>query len=236
MKKLFIILTSIAFFTANGQTVDEIIQKHNTAMGGLEAFNKVTTAKLTGVSGRTGRDDFRFTIQLINGKAMRIDSKNMDNSITQVYKEGKGWHINPFMNIETATDAEGYLLSDFKSMANLKTNLMDYKIQGNQAELLGQEDIEGIKTYKIKVTDKYDGRISIFFINSTDYLLNKTMTSHEMMGQSFDIETYYRDAKEFGGLKFYITRNMEARGQEFGTLILTNVELNVPVDEKIFTK
>lgn len=236
MKKMFISITIIAFFSAKGQTVDEVIQKHNAAMGGLESFNKIKTAKLTGISSKTGRPDAHFTIQLINGKAMRMNSEAMGKTITQVYKEGKGWQINTFIGIDTATDADGTELSDFKSMANIKTNLMDYKSEGNQAELLGREEIEGIKTFKIKVTDKDDGRISIFFINSTDYLLNKTSTSHEMMGRSFDIDTYFRNPKEFGGLKFYLTRFMTIHEKEYATLTLSNVELNTPVDEKIFNK
>ncbi|MGB3163189.1 MAG: hypothetical protein WBA96_06650, partial [Chitinophagaceae bacterium] len=72
MKKLLVTVLSFAIVSAHAQTVDEVIQKYASAMGGLDAFNKVTTAKFTGTLTTQG-NVLPLTTQIINGKAMRTD-------------------------------------------------------------------------------------------------------------------------------------------------------------------
>jgi hypothetical protein len=47
MKKLFIALLVLSVLSANAQTVDEVIQKYSAKLGGLDAFNKIKSAKMT---------------------------------------------------------------------------------------------------------------------------------------------------------------------------------------------
>ena len=233
MKKLLFAFLSFAFASAQAQTADEVIQSYTTAMGGLDAFNKVSSAKMTGTVTAQGLD-LPLTVQIINGKAMRNDLEVMGQAITNVYNNGTGWKINPFAGATTATEVTGAELAGFKAQANLANDLMDYKNRGHQVELAGQEDVDGIKTFKLKLTNKDDGKVTTYFLNTKDYLMVKSIASQEMMGQTFDMETYYSDFKDFNGLKFSMTRIKKAEGQVVQEIKLTSVELNVPVDEKIF--
>ena len=83
MKKILFILLSFVFVSANAQTVDEVIQKYTANMGGLEAFNKTTSAKMTGTVTAQGMD-FSATTQILNGKGMRTDVEVMDKTIVNV--------------------------------------------------------------------------------------------------------------------------------------------------------
>ena len=76
MKKFFLTLLGFAVISAQAQTADEIIQKHTAAMGGLDAFNSVTSVKITGIVTAQGMD-LPVTTQIINGKAMRTDVEVM---------------------------------------------------------------------------------------------------------------------------------------------------------------
>lgn len=235
MKKLFLILFSLITAASYAQTAEEVVKQYADAMGGLDAFKKVQTARITGnVSIQGG--EFPLTIQIINGRAFRTDVDVMGQAVTNSYKDGKGWKLNPFGGFETATDVEGAELTDFKAQANLATGLMDYQALGHTIELVGQEDVEGVKTYKIKLSMKEDGRSSFFYIGTTDHLIVKVVTTREIQGADTEIETYFSNVKEFGGLKFFMTRDQKMSGQIFQSIIYTNVELNVPVDEKIFDK
>jgi hypothetical protein len=167
---------------------------------------------------------------------MRVDAEFNGQAIVNTYHNGAGWKINPFAGVTTATDVSGTELTDFKVQASIANNLMDYKSRGHKVELMEDETVNGVKTFKIKLTAAEDGRITYFFINSTDYLLAKSVTSRELGGQTLDVDTYYKDMKEFGGLKFSMTRTQEVQGQEFMSITLSNVELNVTIDEKIFQK
>ncbi len=233
MKKLLFAFFSLAVVTAQAQTVDDVIQKYTSAMGGLDAFNKVTSAKMTATVTVQG-NDLPLTTQIINGKAMRTDVDVMGQSITNVYYNGKGWKINPFAGATTATEVTGAELNDFKAQASLVNHLMDYKARGHKVELLGQEDVDGIKTFKINLTSKDDGKITTFFINTTDYMLNKSIAKQDMMGQEAEVETYYTDIKDVNGLKFSMTRTKKIGGQDFQLIKFDKIELNVPIDEKIF--
>lgn len=235
MKKLFLALCSFTVLLANAQTADEVILKYAAAMGGLDAFKKVQTAKFTGTVTVQGMD-LPMTVQIINGKAMRTDVEVMGQAVVNCYKDGKGWKINPFAGVETATDVEGAELAEFSAQTNLASALMDYKSLGNTAELLGQEKVEGVNTYKIKLTTKFDGKSSFFYINAEDNTVIKVTSNREMQGEEVEVETFFSDIKEFAGLKFFMTRSQKIKGQVFQSITYSNIELNVAVDEKIFAK
>ncbi len=235
MRKIFFALLSFTFVAANAQTVDDIIQKYTTTMGGLDAFNAVKTLKITGNVSVQGMD-LPLTVEIINGRAMRNDVSVMGQSVTNSYKDGKGWKINPLAGISIATDVTGYELSDFKAQSMMASPLMDYKARGHQVELQGQEDVEGIKCNKLKFTSKDDGKVTTYYISIADNLPIKTVSSREIQGQDIDVETFYSDAKDFNGLKFFMTKTQKIEGQTFQEIKYTTIELNVPVDEKYFDK
>jgi len=235
MKKILFAIVSFAFISAHAQTADEVIQKYTTAMGGLKAINAIKTAKMKGIFTIQG-SELPITTQIINGKAFRSDIELMGQTITSCYKDGKGWKINPFAGFTTATDVTGVELMDFKSQSILANQLMDYKARGHKVELLGQEDVDGVKTYKIKLTNKDDGKATTYYINTADNMLIKNTTSREMQGQEVQIENYFSDIKDLNGLKFSMTRTQKVNGEVTQMIKMASVEWNVPIDEKIFDK
>jgi len=234
MKKLFFALLSFAFLSAGAQTVDEVIQKYTANLGGLDAFNKIKTAKMTGNVSAQG-NDLTITIQIVNGKAVRTDVEVMGNQIINAYKDGKGWMQNPFAGATTPTDLPATELQEMKNQSILAPVLMDYKSRGYQAELQGQEDVEGVKTYKIKLTGS-DAKVTTYYINASDYTLLKSVSDREMMGQTASVESWYSDLKEMNGLKFFMTRTQKIEGQEFSSVKITKIELDTAIDEKVFDK
>jgi len=234
MKKIFFGLLAFAVLSARAQTAGEIVQKYANAMGGLENFNKIKTIKMSGTVATQGMN-LPITIQIINGKAMRSDVEVMGQSVTNAYKDGKGWKINPFAGAASATDATATELSDMKNQSFLANQLMDYKSRGSKVELEGQEDINGSKAYKIKFTDS-DNKVTIYDIDPTTFLAVKVVGKRDIMGQETEIETYLTEPKEFGGVKFNTAITQKIGGQTFQEIHLDKFEVNVPIDEKIFDK
>lgn len=233
MKKLLFAVLSFALVSANAQTADEVIQKYAANMGGLEAFNKISSAKMTGIYSTQG-NDIALTTQIINGKGMRTDLELMGQAVINCYFNGKGWKINPFQGVTTPTEVTGTELNDFKTQSNLANQLMDYKARGHQVELQGEDAVEGIKTYKIKLTNKDDSKVTTYFISTSDYTLIKSATMRQFQGQDMEVESFYSDLKEVNGVKFFMTRDSKIEGQVFQTVKYEKVELNVTIDEKIF--
>src|SRR5215204_3110857 len=177
MKRIFFAILSLIFVSVNAQTADDVIQKYSKAMGGLAAFNAIKTMKTTGTITTQGVD-LALTSQIINGKAIRTDVQAMGQSVINSYKDGKGWKINPFAGVTTVTDMTPEELIDFKIQSMIASQLMDYKSRGHKVELEGQEDVEGIKTYKIKLTNK-DNKVTTYFISVTDNNLVKSVTTRQ---------------------------------------------------------
>jgi len=234
MKKIFFLLCIFIVIKSKAQTADEIILKYAKASGGLENFSALKTLKMTGTVTAQGTD-LPITVQIINGKAMRSEVEVMGQTVVNVYKEGKGWKINPFQGASTATDVNGTELNDFKTQSYTASQLMDYKMRGYTVESLGQEDVDGVKAYKIKlITD--DKREFTYFIDGANWMLIKSINTRNVQGQDIEIETYYTDIKDFNGLKFSTSRTQKTGGQVFQEVHFDKIELNVPVDEKIFDK
>ncbi|HET9823986.1 MAG TPA: hypothetical protein VFP87_01565 [Chitinophagaceae bacterium] len=234
MKKILFGLLALAFVSAQAQTADEVIQKYATAMGGLDNFNKVKTVKMSGTVTAQGMD-LPLTIQIINGKAMRSDVQVMGQAVVHSYKDGKGWQINPFAGAASATDATGTDLTDMKTQSFLASELMDYKARGNKVELQGQEDVNNAKAYKIVLTEP-DNRTTTYYVDASSYMPVKVVGKRDLMGQEMEIETFLNDPKDFGGVKFNTSIVQKVGGQTFQEIHLDKIELNVPVDEKIFDK
>ena len=235
MKKIFFAILSLAFVSTNAQTVEDVIQKYSKAMVGLAAFNAIKTMKTTGTITTQGVD-LALTSQIINGKAVRSDVQAMGQSVINSYKDGKGWKINPFAGVTTITDMTPEELIDFKSQSMIANQLMDYKARGHKVELQGQEVEEGVKTYKIKLTNKDDNKVTTYFISVTDNTIVKSVSTRQLQGQDIEIETFYSDIKDFNGLKFPVVRTQKMQGQVFQEIKIATIEFNVPIDEKIFDK
>jgi hypothetical protein len=234
MKKIFFGLFALAVISAQAQTVEEIIQKYAIAVGGLENLRKVKTVKMSGTLKTQGMD-LPITIQLINGRAIRSDIEVMGQSVISAYKDEKGWKINPFAGAPSATDLSGTELTDLKNQSFLANELMDYKGHGNKVELLGQEDVNGVKAYKIKLTHD-DYRVTTYFIDAKSFMPVEVVSKNNIMGQETEVETYLTDAKDFEGLKFHTSIVQKIGGQQFSEVHLDKIDLNVPIDDKIFDK
>ena len=233
MKKILFALLCLGSFSAYSQTADDIAQQFIKKMGGLDAFNKITTVKMTGNYSVQG-NDLPMTVQIINGKAARSDIDFQGASIVTAIFNGKGWTINPLAGATTATEVAGTALNDLKAQANVANALIDYKAKGHQIVLDGEETVEGVKTYKIKLTNKDDGRATTYFIVKDEYTLLKNVTNRDIQGQSTEVETWFSDLKEYGGVKFFMSRESKIGGEVFQSVKFDKIEVNVPIDEKIF--
>lgn len=235
MKKIIFAILSFAFISMNAQTADEVIQKYAKAMGGLSAFNAIKTMRMTGTVKIQGME-LPITVQVINGKAARTDVDAMGQMVIKSYKDGKGWKIDPFSGAATATDMTNDELLESKGQTMIANQLMDYKARGHKVELQGQEDVEGIKCYKIKLTNKDDNKVATYFISAADNTLLKSVITRDIQGQEMDVENYASDLKEYNGIKIPLTRIQKVQGQVFQEIKMTTVEFNIPIDEKVFDK
>jgi hypothetical protein len=234
MKKLLVAFAIFGSLIANAQSADEIIAKSAAAVGGLDKFNAIKTATMSGVMTVQGMD-LNISLQMINKKAVRTDIEVMGQSVTVVYNDGAGWQLNPMTGNNEATDLPKEALEEAKWQCYVSNGLIDYKERGMSAEYKGEETVDGKKMFVIKLSSA-DGRNNTYYVNQADYLVYKTIAKRNVMGQDVEAETVYSNYKEYNGVKVATTRATNFEGQTVQEMNFDKIEFDKPIDASVFKK
>ncbi len=213
------------------QTVDEIVDKHVAALGGLDKLKSITSISTERSLAVQGMEIPSQTVLLVN-KAVRSESTVMGNSMVQVFDGTSGWMIRPTMMGGTGEpeDMPADQLKQQKGQLDPFGPLVDYKQKGNKVELVGKEKVDKKDNYHLKVTTP-TGDVLDEYIDANTYLLTKTKATAN--GQ--EIEINFSEYKEVEGVKFAYTMDMTTQMGNL-TFITSKIKLNGPVDENIFKK
>lgn len=231
--KLFVAVTAALISASTfAQTVDEIVDKHVAALGGMDkikAVNTVITERSLAVQGM----EIPTKTILVVGKSLRNESTIMGNSMVQVVDDSKGWMIRPAQMGGTGEPEDMPADQLKQQIASLDPfgGLVNYKEKGNKVELVGKEKLDKKDVYHLKVTSK-EGTSMDEYLDAETFLVSKVKV--DMNGQSGEIEL--SDYKEVEGVKFPNT--MDITNAQMGTMsfITNKVSVNTPVDAAVFKK
>jgi len=209
------------------ETVDEVIAKHIQAIGGADAWKKVDAIRLTGIATAQGAD-MPITMTHVRDKGFRIDLTIMGMQNYQFLTTTEGWAYWP---IQGQQKPEAMTADDVKeSASDLDLQpLIDYKLKGSTAVLIGKEDVEGTECYKIKFTPKV-GKSKTFFIDPSNYEIIRSVDKSMANGQEQDQATDYSN---FQKLPEGITVPMNINSPN-GPVSIKKVEVNPKIDDAIF--
>lgn len=229
-KLLAATLATLVSLGAYAQTVDEIVDKHVAALGGMDKLNAVKTVVIDRSLSVQGMDIPSVSTVMV-GKAMRSESTVMGNSMIQVVNGNTGWMVRPAMMGGTGDpeDMDAATLKQSMSQLNPFGSLVNYKTNGTKVELVGKEQVDKKDVYHLKVTSP-EGQAIDEYLDANTYLVSKIKTM--MNGQEGEIA--FSDYKAVDGVKFPYT--MEMVGQMNLTFSTNKVTVNSPVDEAIFKK
>lgn len=235
MKTNRILTAALAVFasvSAYAQTVDDIVDKHVAALGGMDKLKGVTTL-VTERSLSVQGMEIPSKTTIVVGKSMRTESSVMGNSMVQVVDGSTGWMIRPAMMGGTG-DPEDMPADQLKQQVGQLDPfgpLVGYKEKGNKVELVGTEKVDGKDNYHLKITTK-DGQVVDEYLDVATYMVSKVKM--DMNGQAGEIG--FSDYKDTDGIKFANT--MEIANAQMGTLnmLTTKIMVNPKVDDAIFKK
>lgn len=216
---------------AQAQTVDELVDKHVAALGGMDKLNNVKTLYIERSMAINGME-IPSKSTIVVGKSMRTETSVMGNSMIQVVDGSTGWMVRPAMMGGTGDleDMPADQLKSSKGQLDPFGALVNYKAKENKIELVGKEKVDGKDAYHLKVTTK-EGQTVDEFLDATTYLVNKVKMA--MNGQTAEIS--FSDYKDKDGIKFANTMEM-ASPQGALTFSTEKITVNGPVDESIFKK
>ena len=231
MKKLnliFVFLMTSVGFGLNAQNLDEIVSKHIEAIGGKANWDKIKTLRYESTMKAQGAD-IKFTVVIIDDKAMRSDIAVMGMNGFSILNTKEGWNYMPWAG---QTKSEAMTPDDVKNAQDelsIKDEFLTYRQLGKTLDYYGMDDIDGTECFKLKMTVK-EGKETTFYIDPSNYLVIKKTEKIKANGQENESSTFYSDYKTLPEGIVYPMSTFSG-WQELTT---TKVEINPLIDESIF--
>ena len=231
LRSVFTMICLLTFSALCAQTADEIVTKHTVAIGGMEVIGKiksqVTHADLS-VMGST----LTSISTLLVGKGFKNVADFNGQEIIQCITPSGGWMINPLAGSADPQPLPEDQVKAAQSALDIGSELVNYKTKGSKLELAGREQVEGVNSYKIKLTSK-DGTTSYYFIDPASYYVIKRESTANVGGQDVTaVSTFSNHKKTDIGLVIPYT-TVTNQGFEI-TVNINKVEFNKEIDPKIF--
>ena len=221
-------VTLLAGTNVQGQTVDEIVKKHEDAIGGVAAWKKVNSIKDSGDISTNGTD-FPITYNRIAGKGLRIDMEVMGMHGYQILTRSAGWSFYPWGGQTKPEPITPDAVRQGASQLELTDHLFDYAAKGYKVEFIGKDDVDGTECLKLKVTT-IEGTILTDYIDPTTYFLIREVQKVTSNGRGQDFTSNFSN---FQKLPEGIIVPMTI-GTLRGEYKITRVEINTITDESIF--
>ncbi len=218
---------------AQAQTIDEVVDKYMAALGGKDKLLSMTSLFTQGVSVMGNGTEITNTTYKVQDKLFRNEIDFGMGTLITIVIPDKGWRSNPRNGGAFEPMSSEALQSSLHQM-DCAGPLVNFAAKGHKAELVGKETIDGAECYKIKLTTKA-GKDIMYWIDGKTYLLNQSSQKGGMGGgRGGDTELIftYKDYKAVSGIQF--AYSVSSTGGFNGTMTFEKIELNKPVDEKLY--
>ncbi len=213
------------------QSVEDIFNKSFEAAGGAQKYAEMKSLKMVGKMNMMGME---INMTLYNKKpCFRMEQEIMGQKMISAYNGKIGWMINPMGGSSDPQEVPEEMLAGMKKNAEIGQNpITQLKNEGVTITLEGKENVDGVEAYKIKLITKEKNEMYIYISTST-YLTIKTSGRVEMMGNMADVDTYFKEYKNFSGITFATKMELVTSGQTM-TTVWEKIEPNAAIDDSIF--
>lgn len=232
MKKLHaaLLLGALALAgSAHAQTAQEIVKKHNDAIGGAKNWSKISSLKKEGSLNAQGMD-IPYTITILKGKGMRQDFTVMGQANYLIITPGAGWTYMPVQGQTKPEPLPADQLDATTETLDFQDHLMTAAEKKYTVTLDGKEEINGKQCFKLKVTDAAQ-KESIYFIDPETFYIVRMSKKATVQGQEMEVVYNYSDYKK---LPEGIVVAMKEENGDDGSMTFSNIEANTVKDDSIF--
>jgi outer membrane lipoprotein-sorting protein len=232
MKKLFL-ASIILLFTASvgAQSLEEITKK-NYAATKMAAYENAQTITVSMKAYQQGME-MAMTMNMKKPDKVRVTISVQGMEIIQAYDGVKGYMINPMMGSSDPVEMPAADAANLKNQNNFSSQLTEY-FKENRLELAGEESVGGKPAWKIKATLP-SGDITNIYVDKSTFLQVKSDLTVSQMGTEMSIETYMTDYTDYEGLLIPKNISVYSNGTEMMVMVVDKVEVNKPLDDKLFT-
>lgn len=231
MKKLIFILTAlISVSVINAQTLDEIVKKYTAAMKTDQLAN-VQTIKISGKMSAMGME-MPMTMYMKNPNKIKVVYNFNGQEMVSVFDGEKGYMVNPMMGSSEPVELTGAQLKQVQENNAFENELLNY-FKAGKLTLEGDDDVNGKPAFKLKAT--IDGGNPIYMsVDKSSYLLIKTSTKVDQMGQVMDVDSFMSDYTDIQGVVMPKKTTVSSGGMEMAVITFDNIEVNLPMEDSLF--
>jgi outer membrane lipoprotein-sorting protein len=220
---------------AQQKTLDQVLQCHYEAIGGLKAWQDIESMQAFG-SMQAGGIQAPLVMYEKRPQMQRVEFTYQGMTGIQAFDGQTGWMIMPFAG---STEPETMPEEQAKQMregGGIDGALVDYQKKGIQVKLVGTEDVSGTQAYRLEITMR-DSTVQYYDLD-TDYCLPFRVEGKRQQGdQTLEYETTIGDYKPEAGLMMPHSIQTQVKGmpQAAQTITLDSVKVNVPLPDSLFT-
>ncbi len=220
---------------AHADPTDDLLAKNLAARGGADKLRAMKTVRIKGHT-EGGWATFEVTTTYARTLKMRNDTAMQGITESSAVDGKQGWQTNAFGGRKDAVPMSPDDLTFALEDADFEGPLVDWQKKGHKVELLGTEDVDGSPAYKIKATLK-SGTVQYIFLDADAFIEIKTVTQRKVRGSLVETETELGNYQQVGGVFFPFSIESRARRSNYTSrFAVDSVEVDVPVDDKLFEK
>ena len=245
MKKFTMLLTilfTILMTSMHAQSAEEIIQKYFENTGGMENWETIKSMKATGKASM-GPQEFPFNqFVTVDGKmAVSIDLQGK-NVTVQAFDGEKMWSTN-FQSMKAEAQdsetSENYRKND---ALDFPDPFYNFSAKGYTIEKLEDETVEGVETFKIKLTKNpimVDGKeepiVAMYYFDKENFvpIISETVIK-EGPQKGIQTQTVYSDYQEAGDIFLPYSITQKYNGQVGQAISIEEYTINPEIDNKLF--
>jgi len=234
---LFVVFILALVFVqfVNGQSVNDIIDQYIIARGGKDKLTSIKSIYFEGTRQMMG-NEVGVEVTKVDGKLSRVDFEVGGNTGYTIVTPDKGWSYIP-MRSDKVEEMPQTRLKTMQDQMDIAGPLVDYATKGYKASLQGKDTINNKEAWKIQLTNDAGKNIT-FYIDTKTNLLIQSKQMMEGGGPNnngpHEVVTDYSDYKDFDGVMFPQTITTEGTGMGSGAMTFDKIEINKPVDEKLY--
>jgi outer membrane lipoprotein-sorting protein len=215
--------------------VDEIVEAHIAARGGLEAIEAVDSVRATGTAVASGGRIARVVQEIKRPGLYRLEFSSQGTKAVFAHDGDDGWYVAPGQGVfeprPVVPEHDSEVGIDER---DIEGPLVNWREKGHTVELVGRETLSGGEADKLKIT-LADGAIRYDFIDTATHLLVRSDSTEWIGGRELSLEESYSDFREVGGLvvPFHIETHVTDRPESI-VVTVEEVELNPEIDDSRF--
>ncbi len=207
-------------------TSEEIIAKYQQAVGGKDAFDKITSLKLEGTAAM-GNRSFEITILQKAPYYYYSSFKLPFGTFERGYNGKTGWEKNPrgAQEIGEPDIQDLKLDADFYAPLNFLKNYSGLKF--SDVEVIGKDTV-----YVVEGNSSSIRRYKFYFSTRTGLLVREIQYDKTLLGD-LQTKTDYKDYRHVNGVLFPYEMQV-ANYERDQDIKFSSIQANIPVENKIF--